>query len=262
MRTDESALDDLIEATRRLEHAPHDECERLRGSVAARLGATGLGVGTAATAGKAFASMASSNSAASLVGQSSAVTVKASTASLVSALGVKVLGGVAVVAVAASLGVPLARSVGAPDGRAMAQKASPFAHMTRLRDQGSASASATIARASRTIAGALDTPPNDASQSHVTRGATVADPLAQELELVRAAQSELAARHPARVLALLDRYSRLFPRGILRPEARAARVNALCMAGRTAEAEREVVRLDRSNPDSPLAGRGRACKAP
>ncbi|HEY5957230.1 MAG TPA: hypothetical protein VIV60_11780, partial [Polyangiaceae bacterium] len=88
------------------------------------------------------------------------------------------------------------------------------------------------------------------------------DALADELALVRGAQSELANGRAAPSLALLDRYFRRFPSGILRPEAKVTRVRALCLSGRGAEAEREATRFARTNPDSPLAGRLPICKAP
>ncbi|MGE5789125.1 MAG: hypothetical protein ACM3ZE_31335 [Myxococcales bacterium] len=81
--------------------------------------------------------------------------------------------------------------------------------------------------------------------------------LAEELALVRAAQSEISARHAGEALTLLQRYFRSFPRGALVPEAQVARIRALCLSGRQAQAESETLRFLRSNPNSPLAARVR-----
>ncbi|HMA94708.1 MAG TPA: hypothetical protein VKP30_18590 [Polyangiaceae bacterium] len=81
--------------------------------------------------------------------------------------------------------------------------------------------------------------------------------LAEELTLIRAAQSEISARHAGEALTLLQRYFRSFPRGALVPEAQVARIRALCLSGRQAQAESETLRFLRSNPNSPLAARVR-----
>ncbi len=87
--------------------------------------------------------------------------------------------------------------------------------------------------------------------------------LAEETRLLRAALAALRGGDARGALERLDEHARRFPRGALVQERGAARVVALCAAGRTAEGESEQARFLRRWPDSPSAGRVRgACSNP
>ena len=75
----------------------------------------------------------------------------------------------------------------------------------------------------------------------------------RELQLLRSARRALDADSPVQALALLDRYAAEFPRGSLKPEYEAARVLALCAAGRIAAARQARDQFLKDQPGSPLA---------
>jgi hypothetical protein len=79
--------------------------------------------------------------------------------------------------------------------------------------------------------------------------------LTQELDLLTAAQRELAAGRAEQALARLGEHERRFPSGALRSERLAARVFALCALGRTAEARLASREFERVAPGSPLTPR-------
>jgi hypothetical protein len=83
------------------------------------------------------------------------------------------------------------------------------------------------------------------------------DRLAEEVEILSRAQTELHAGQFASSLRLLEEHARKFPRGTLAQERRAARIQALCGMGRMSEADTELARL---SPGSVHEGRARqAC---
>jgi hypothetical protein len=82
--------------------------------------------------------------------------------------------------------------------------------------------------------------------------------LAAEMALLRASQSAVLGGDPARALARLDDLAARYPDGQLREERMAARVLALCAAGRTEEARAEAERLFRAAPRSLHAERVRS----
>jgi hypothetical protein len=85
------------------------------------------------------------------------------------------------------------------------------------------------------------------------------DRLAEEVEILSRAQTELHAGQFASSLRLLEEHARKFPRGTLAQERRAARIQALCGMGRMSEADTELARL---SPGSVHEGRARqACAA-
>lgn len=87
-----------------------------------------------------------------------------------------------------------------------------------------------------------------------------AGPLGEELGWLQAAQRDLATGRPADALRRLDAYDARFPEGVLRNEADAARVFALCELGRATEARRRAAHVLARDPASPLAPRLRvAC---
>ncbi|MDF3070134.1 MAG: hypothetical protein K0R38_5735 [Polyangiaceae bacterium] len=98
------------------------------------------------------------------------------------------------------------------------------------------------------------TPPVD------TRRATPHDRLAQEVELLSRATSQLRGGNASLALELLEQHRRQFPAGQLVEERRAARAQALCALGDRSGAEVELARLARSAPRSPHVVRAqRAC---
>jgi hypothetical protein len=81
--------------------------------------------------------------------------------------------------------------------------------------------------------------------------------LAEEVEILSRAEKELHAGRFASALRVLDEHASKFPRGAMAQERVAARIHALCGAGRVAEANAELARL---SPGSLHAGRAReAC---
>jgi hypothetical protein len=86
--------------------------------------------------------------------------------------------------------------------------------------------------------------------------------IARETELLAQVQRALQQGRPASALALLNRYTKDFPRGMLEEEAIASRIVALCQFGRNGDAERWRSEFFRRYPNSPLSGRVRnACAA-
>jgi hypothetical protein len=82
------------------------------------------------------------------------------------------------------------------------------------------------------------------------------DPRA-EIALIRKAQAALSAGDSARALALLDQHAREFSAGILVEERKVSHAQALCIAGRRAEALREVTAFLKTYPQSVLRERAR-----
>jgi hypothetical protein len=107
----------------------------------------------------------------------------------------------------------------------------------------------------------VDHAPADAP---VHEGAAVAaNELKAETEALRAAQSALRGGDAARALALLDDQQARYRPGLLQQERAAARVMALCQAGRATEARTAAVRFESDFPRSPLVARVRtSCREP
>jgi hypothetical protein len=84
--------------------------------------------------------------------------------------------------------------------------------------------------------------------------------LAEEVALLSRATSQLRGGDAAGALASLEQHQRQFPAGRLLEERLSARAQALCVLGRSSEAEAELARLMRSAPRSPHVARARrAC---
>ncbi|MEQ8728544.1 MAG: hypothetical protein RLO52_08150 [Sandaracinaceae bacterium] len=79
--------------------------------------------------------------------------------------------------------------------------------------------------------------------------------LAEEVALLRRAQGAINRGEPDAALALLAQHARAHPDGVMAAERDAARVVALCRAGREAEARSASTRFLRENPQSPLRAR-------
>jgi hypothetical protein len=89
------------------------------------------------------------------------------------------------------------------------------------------------------------------------------DSILDEAALLRAARSAIARGDGARALSHLDEHAATFPRGALQEEAAAARVFALCAAGRAPEARTAAADFLALRASSPLAAQVRqACARP
>ncbi len=77
-----------------------------------------------------------------------------------------------------------------------------------------------------------------AAASHHTR-----DNLSEEVAILSRAETDLHGGKPEAALKLLNEHERKFGNGILAEERIAARVQALCALGRTAEADAQLARL-------------------
>ncbi|HZU81881.1 MAG TPA: hypothetical protein VE987_03145 [Polyangiaceae bacterium] len=86
---------------------------------------------------------------------------------------------------------------------------------------------------------------------------TAADSLPQEVRLLSRAEQQLGDGLAAEALRTLAEHERRFPTGALAEERMAARVQALCALGRTAEARSDLARLTRAHPQSPHVERAR-----
>lgn len=79
--------------------------------------------------------------------------------------------------------------------------------------------------------------------------------LARQLELVRSAARAVREGDGAGALRQADDYLSQYPRGAFVPEARLARVEALCRLARPADAARDVAAFIAAYPESPLRAR-------
>ena len=89
----------------------------------------------------------------------------------------------------------------------------------------------------------------------------VRDGLSEEVAILSRAETDLYGGRAESALLALDEHERRFGHGVLEEERTAARIQALCALGRTAEADTELARLVRISPNSPHAKRSRqACR--
>lgn len=89
------------------------------------------------------------------------------------------------------------------------------------------------------------------------------DNLRDETQALRLAQRALREKTPQKAIELLDQQDRQFGKGLLQEERAAARILALCQAGRVEDARVHALRFERSWPRSALFGRIRfACWQP
>lgn len=98
-------------------------------------------------------------------------------------------------------------------------------------------------------------PPNAQPLPSALHRATETDSLQRETELLVRAQRELSSGRSESALELIEQHERHFPRGSLAQERAAARVFALCRAGRPLEARAHAQRFLRTAPASPVAPR-------
>jgi hypothetical protein len=83
------------------------------------------------------------------------------------------------------------------------------------------------------------------------------DSLPEEVRLLSKAEQQLHGGHADDALRTLGEHERRFPGGFLAEERLAARVQALCALGRTAEAKADLAKLTRTNPGSANFDRAR-----
>ncbi len=113
------------------------------------------------------------------------------------------------------------------------------------------------------VSEARSAPPHEPSAAKPTpraKGRSDADSLEAETALIADAQRAIVDHDFARALAKLDEHAKTFPSGVLTEERNAARILALCGAGRTAEGRSLRAAFLRDHPRSPMAARvGSAC---
>ena len=116
------------------------------------------------------------------------------------------------------------------------------------------------AQPARAANGAQPDQPSAATSAARTLGVShaTASRLQAETRLIAQAQRALSANLPNQALSLLNQHRARFTRGALAPEREAARVFALCAAGRREDAELTRARFLERWPDSPLASHVRA----
>jgi hypothetical protein len=119
-------------------------------------------------------------------------------------------------------------------------------------------AAATVSAAPPPVVEAAPTPTPPASETRAQASRRSAGRLAEEVEILSRAQTELHAGRFAGALRVLDEHAQKFPRGTLAQERVAARIQALCGAGRVTEASAELGRL---SPGSLHEARARAACA-
>jgi hypothetical protein len=101
------------------------------------------------------------------------------------------------------------------------------------------------------------------SDSVASAAAAPEDRLRAETEALRLAQRALRDQMPQQALRLLDDQDRRFGEGLMHQERTAARILALCQAGRVDEARAQALRFEKAWPRSVLLARVRsACWVP
>lgn len=280
MRSDERSLDRLFEASRTVEGGPSPSRDQLREAVSVKL-AGALVAGSLATgAGLASKTAVANGSGAKLAALFSSFYAKLTLTTLIGAVAVS--GAILVRGTVLSSPSSQNPEARAPEHATDSEKAKGPVRLipeslslaSTPGPQAVPPAVVTPEPSAAQVSGSGTSSSSTNSHKSVPSAAPSApaapssepsppDSLAEELSLVRAAQSQLNARNASQALGLLSRYFRTYPKGILRPEAQAARIKALCLAGHTAEAQREAGRFTRANPNSPLAARvGGGCSVP
>jgi hypothetical protein len=98
------------------------------------------------------------------------------------------------------------------------------------------------------------------SRAGASAQAQASSSVADELQLLRAAEERFHAGAPAQALALLDDHARRFPHGALAEERHASRILVLCQLGQVAVATSEADTFVAQYPSSPFVEKvRRAC---
>jgi hypothetical protein len=234
MNSDERTLARLFSSTRVVEGAPPEARARLGRKLEAAIAAGALAGATTLTQGTAIAAGGGAGGA--------GWALKAA------AVGVAVLGlvgaGASYSALRSNTSAPKAASSTSAPGRG----AGSAAALSSLTPSPPAASSG--------LTGDAEPPPAKRPILASPEKSRTAD-LTEELALLRAAQRDLGAGHAKQALETLRQYSERFPRGALGPEAKIARIQALCASGQTELAGREAAQFVQRNPRSPLAERVR-----
>lgn len=173
------------------------------------------------------------------------------------------------IAIVAALGAAfvLRRHAPAPEAPAIeapvVQAPAPVAPVTSAASPAASAAESSAEPVAPTVESAAPSP--SAAPPPVARSARPAasTDLEAEMSLLAGAQAAIQAGDYATAIARLDEHQRQFPRGVLSEERLAARVVALCGAGRVAEARSLGASFLAHHPSSPLAPRVRSsCAAP
>ena len=136
------------------------------------------------------------------------------------------------------------------------QTAAP-APVVQLPPQHAAPREAFLAPQPARVASSVEAPAQPARATKAPNGLR----LEEEAALLAEVQGALRSGRAATALAKLESYDRRFPTGMLRAEADAARVFALCGAGRVDKARASAARFVQRYPSSPAAARVQAaCK--
>jgi hypothetical protein len=249
-------LDSLVQADRAVNVPSPEARERNRARLAVRI-AAGLG-GTAlmtAAAREAVATVAGGAAGGGTAG--AAALARGALAKSIVASALILAGAGAGVAAYVSFG-------GTPRTPPVAAKAATSSSASTVSVPPVASAAALVLDGQTPAAGGPVPAPAASSSAQSTspvspaNGSTMgARNFERELQLLRAAWQSLDAGSPARALTLLDRYAAEFPHGTLKSEGQAARVLALCAAGRVASAAQARDQFLKTQPGSPLAERVR-----
>lgn len=256
----------LVDAARREDRTPGAARDRVRGALAARVGAAAFEPGPRDALSHAGGA------------KGTPVTMGLGSTKIVGAavLALALFGsGVLVGRVTAPASVPAPGKVEAPPPEHARAMVSPTATPTGTqvvveeppKPPASPPAKAVEARVAARPATAerrTPPPPRDAPPPSAEPKSTQASPppkidtLGQETALLRDAQAAMREGNAAAALQKLDSMASAYPDGVLREERRAARVLALCAAGEVDEARAEAQRFLREAPRSPVAERVRA----
>jgi hypothetical protein len=221
-----------------------------------------MGVGAAAVAVGPSASAAAGSAA---IGASDAAQLAGGALGLGVLAGKVVIPGLVGLALGAAIATPIALYETAPPARTETQGAAPdpIATARVAARSGPEQAPGAAPKAALEPPGSVVRVRSAASVS--TRGAPPSVPsskpaanLQAEAELLARASSAIGSGRAAQALELLDRHEREYADGALAEERAAARVLALCAAGRTDEARRLGEQFLRRAPRSPLVPRVRA----
>lgn len=278
-----NSLDAIIDAARVGDHPTHEDRERNKRALFAKIaGATAAGGSIVASSTTTAAAPALATTAAA-VATSTALTAK--------------LAGAAVVLTLASVGAGVAytrrsdparpasasaidrhtqsnhQSISSSSAPSIARRTPPLPARAAIDPAPQPPATDTLAaqraantvtaQPARPVVSAAATPAaTSARAGHTTRVAQSApSTLADELTLLRSARGALARSDTTAALATLDRYAQQFSRGMLRPEALSLRVDALCAAGQRERARAVANELAREAHGAPLVERAlRACR--
>jgi len=250
MKSLEPRTQALLRATRRADEPTDEQLHRVRHSLAAK-----IAVGGAAAAGlQAVSSSATGAASSGLVTKLLLLPTAIKVSLSVAVLGLGALGGWKVAASMHDARVPTpsvaTTQLAEPAPAAVAQPATPTVtpepDMNPSDDRHELSAT-----------------PSARVTPHPARQPAVSGPeLQEEAKLLSDVQSALGAGQGSKALEKLNDYDQRFPGGVLRAEADAARVFALCQSGRRADAQAAARRFLRRYPSSPSASRvQQACVA-